>query len=231
MIYHYPDYLDFVKNERKTLQFLASNAFISKTFNALASSANLCVYNLPAQDRNLKKSEFVFGCNFNILIEKDVRRIAIEAHIEPNFGKVSYVLSICQNNATPLDPLLRKFHFDYAIPIKSQVPKPVYHLQFGGEETPQLKELSVDVKILNPWLSSPRICFYPINLALLLDMVFNEFKSNDTVGIVGRSEWRDLIKNNEERILKPFYLGLSSFLNGKHKSNFLLRDFYYGSQN
>ena len=158
------------------------------------------------------------------------RRIVIEAQIKHNFSLVSYVLSICENNEPPFH-LIRKFHFDYAIPNPKEDPKPVYHIQYGGELSPQLETLEIDVAEMQPWLSTPRIRFYPFNLALLLDMVFNEFRSDETVSIVERSEWRDFIKTNEEIVLKPFYEGVANFLNGSHSSNYLLRDFYYGKEN
>jgi hypothetical protein len=229
-IYQYPNYLDFIKNERKTLNFLANSTFIKKSFSELSDSAELSFYDLKIKDQILRKHEFSFGCNFDIKIESNIRRIALEALILPNFSLVSYVLSICENNEAPLR-VIRKFHFDYAIPNIHEEPKPVYHIQYGGETSPQILALNIDIAELQPWLSTPRIRFYPINLALLLDMVFNEFRSDETVGIVERSEWRDFIKSNEEIILKPFYAGVARFLNGDHKSKYLLRDFYYGREN
>ena len=226
-IYQYPNYLEFIKNEQKTLSFLKTTPFIKKAFNTLSGNAEISLYNLPKKDKDLRRTELNFGSNFNIVVEKKVRRIAVEALVKPQFNVVTYVLSICENDIKPYN-LVRKFHFDYAIPREGQDPKPVYHIQYGGKESPQILEMEVDVNFLHPWLSSPRINFYPINLALLLDLIFNEFESEETVGIVRRSEWRDIIKTNEDLILKPFYHGISQFLTAEHRSNFLMRDFYYG---
>lgn len=229
-IYQYPNYLEFIKNEKKTLSFLANSTFIKKSFRELSESADLSYFNLPGKDQVLKKHKFIFACNFDIKVENIDRRIIVEAQLLPNFRNVSYVLTICENKEAPFH-VIRKFHFDYAIPNIKEDPKPVYHIQYGGELSPQLEALNIDITELQPWLSTPRIRFYPINLALLLDMVFNEFRSDETVGIVERSEWRDFIKSNEEIILKPFYAGVARFLNGDHKSKYLLRDFYYGREN
>lgn len=225
-IYQYPNYLDFIKNEKSTLAFLMRAPFLQNSFNEIAHCAEISFYNLP--QKNLKESDFSFGCNFNIEIENSIRKIAIEAIVRPNFSLVSYVLSICENNETPFR-LIRKFHFDYALPNKNESRKPIYHIQYGGELTPELRLLNTEIKDLQPWLSSPRIRYYPINLALLLDMVFNEFRSDETNGIINRPEWRNFIKNNEDTILKPFYNRIVNFLNSDHKSNNLLRDFYYGT--
>ena len=123
---------------------------------------------------------------------------------------------------------MRKFHFDYAPKKALEDKKPIYHLQYGGKATPMMKELEVEDDQILPWLSSPRIISIPVNLALLLDMVFCEFSSEVTNGITERREWRDFIKYNEELILCPFYGRVNQFLTSEHKFDFLLRDFYYG---
>ena len=71
---------------------------------------------------------------------------------------------------------MRKFHFDFAPVVDKNDRKPVYHLQYGGKPTPRMKELNVDDEHILPWLSSPRINSTPINLALLLDMIFRPFR-------------------------------------------------------
>jgi hypothetical protein len=228
-IYLYPDYLKFVKNERKTLRFLADQPIINKMFSTLARSASDHYYMVGNNDKILRSTQFEFGCHFDLQIERDSRRIAIEAKVSPQFNLVTYALSVCRENTSPFN-LIRKFHFDYALPNPNEDSKPVYHLQYGGEQSPMLKELDVDVEDLQPWLSTPRIYFYPINLALLLDMIFYEFKTEDTWHLVNRPEWRQFIKENENEILKPFFEHIMSFINSGHTGEFLLRDFYYGKQ-
>jgi hypothetical protein len=225
----HPKYLDFLKNERKTLEFIGKNNYISSNFRELSSSAmqHLSRYK-NLKDQNFAKSSFSFNCNFDIEIENDIRKIIIESILTENFSLVSYCLSICHYRVQPYT-LVRKFHFDYAVPIKNdQDPKPVYHMQYGGKQSPELTSLDIDVSHLQPWLSSPRLFFTPINLALLLDMVFCEFRSEVTNGVVERPEWRDFIKNNETFLLKPYIGNLNQFINTNHKSDYLLRDYYYG---
>lgn len=225
-IYLHTNYLSFIKKEKKTLNFLMNSPIIQSLFGEIATSASNSFYDLPEKDTLLEKSNFVFGSHFNMEIEKSNRKIAIEAKVEKNFASSSYVLSLFEFNESPYS-LIRKFHFDYAKPEKKN-PKPVYHLQYGGEITPVLSELNCDVTGLQPWLSDPRIYFYPTNLALLLDSVFNAFRSNETNQITNRSEWRDLVKENEDFILKPFYQNIHHFINHGHKSNYLIRDYYLG---
>jgi len=220
-------YLEFMKNERKTLGFLRNNSFISNNFPVISANANIALYEYE-NDRRLPVLTFKFHADFDLIIEKQQRRIVIEALARPNFAEVSYVLSICENCTSPY-ALIRKFHFDYAIPIENDpVPKPVYHLQYGGTITPRLSAMEIDVCGIKEWLSSPRIFNIPMNLALFLDLVFCEFRSEITTGISERTEWRNFIKENEEIILKPYFENIRSFINNHHHSNFLFRDFNYG---
>lgn len=224
---HHPSYIDFVKKELLNLQFLFNDKYIANSFTELSNSAYTfhSIYGFK-KDGDLKNIDFSFGCNFDIVIEKKKRKIAVEALITPEFKHVSYSLSICDKKKC-----LRKFHFDYAIPIANDPKlKPIYHLQYGGEQSPQLKNLNISVKQIYPWLSSPRINFMPVNLAILLDMIFCEFPSEITNGVVQRSEWRDFIKNNEEYIIKPFYKRMEEFISKEHSSDKLVRDFYYGKK-
>jgi hypothetical protein len=88
---------------------------------------------------------------------------------------------------------------------------------------------SVVDKKIQPWLSIPRMNFSPINLALLLDLIFVEFKSPITNNIVERREWRELIKANEDLMLKSYYNSINNFFTrGSHSTDNLFRDFSYG---
>ncbi len=223
----HPTYKEFVKNEIKTLEVIAGITRINTSFPDLASAANLVFHsynNLKA--RTIQDRPFEFTCRFCLEIEGKERTVFLEVITTPDFDHTSYMLAFCDGDETT--PLLRKFHFDYAKPIAGQNEKPVYHLQYGGAATPTFNASSIDVSHLNPWLSVPRIPFMPVNLALFLDIIFCEFQSEETHNIKELPKWRDLIVNNERKVLKPYYSNLSSFLNAKHKANYLIRDFIYG---
>jgi len=157
-IYHHPTYLEFIKNEKKTLRHLLDSPRIKEDFPEIAEQANISFYNLP--DKDLAKKDFAFQCDFNLYIAREERnvRIALEAQVRRDFSASNYVLSICANTEPPYD-LIRKFHFDYVKSNINQSPKPVYHFQYGGESTPLLEKMGIDVEVLRPWLSNPRITF------------------------------------------------------------------------
>jgi len=57
---------------------------------------------------------------------------------------------------------------------------------------------------MHPWLSEPRIFFWPMSLALLIDMALHEFPDEPSTKFRGTSEWRSIIREHEALLLKPF---------------------------
>ena len=226
----HPKYIKFIKKELKTLEFLCNNSFISNPFVELSRDAYNLVNNSPNKEKHLASLPFTFQSNFEIEIQGKVKKLIIGANVTPNFSIATYLLAICnlEDNDTRL---IRKFHFDYAIQSNNdEEPKPIYHLQYGGKESPLLTSLNIKGDHLHPWLSLPRIIYSPINLALFLDMIFCEFRNDTTIKICRREEWREFIKENEDFILCPFYLQFAEFIKHKHSSEHLVRDYYYGNQ-
>ncbi len=229
-IYH-PTYLDFIKREKKTLNWLKDSPRINSQFPNIAKSADVSYYNLPSKDKDLGKTSLLFNSCFELFIARENRNVLIilDIQVTKNFGVSNYVLSISDNVTQPYN-LVRKFHFDYINSFDETEPKPSFHLQYGGLATPSLTNMGINTTHLDPWLSNPRICSYPINLALLIDSIFCEFISIETKAIVETSEWRQLVKENEDALLKPYIRNLNHFINGSHSSGFLIRDCLYGKQ-
>ena len=222
----HPDYLLFLKNERKTLTFVKNSAYIAGVFPDLATAASSQLDNFP-RDKFLQKMDYDFSAAFAIEVEGAERTILVETILRPGFSQLSYAVSMCNQTQAPYS-VMRKFHFDYASPhVKTNAPKPIYHIQYGGEATPGLQKIEAGVDSLLPWLSVPRINHCPLNLALTLDMIFCEFRCEATNGLTETHEWRNFIKENEDFMLVEYYKNFSAFLN-HHSSKYLIRDFCYG---
>jgi hypothetical protein len=137
------------------------------------------------------------------------------------------MLAFCESDENS-SKLIRKYHFDYDKSI-NDMKKPLYHLQYGGKLSPNMIYCNVTDDNDYSWLSIPRINFTPINLALLIDFIFVEFKSPVTESIIERTEWRQFIKTNEELMLQGYYKCVNQFFSrGNHTANKLFRDFSYG---
>ena len=220
---------DFIRNEVKTLGFIREQPSIESSFPELCAEAGT-VFNLcKGKLKNSNLNSFTFGCELRLEIEEEMRSLFIEANVLQNYSEATYALSMCDSEADD-KKLIRKFHFDYDPQITSSVTKkPKYHLQFGGKATPKLKDNNISAERLQDWLSVPRLSITPINLALLLDKVFMEFSSEATEKVIQKREWRDMVKDNEDQILVPYFTNVSRFITGGHKSTHLIRDFVYGN--
>lgn len=215
---------DFIKNEINSLGFIQGLLRNDNLFADLQNKSE-CLFHQYRKKKNIDR--FDFGCEIVLLVEGKKRKVLIEAIVTLDFSIASYVFSILEEDDDSIS-LLRKFHYDYA-PKKPGLGKPVYHIQYGGKATPKMKELNVQDELINPWLSSPRLNTSPINLALFIDMIFSEFASEETTKIIEKSEWRDFIKGNEEKVLKKYFGKINNFFGNEHNSNRLFRDFYYGN--
>ncbi len=223
----HPKYIDFINNEIKTLGFIRNQEYLA-TYSDLVTKADT-LYNIyqGVKPRHIKTQDFQFECELELVVESRRRRVFLGANVKTNYSAVSYMLAVCESNNDNQN-LIRKFHFDYAPPIKGQPPKPVYHIQYGGVESNLLNENEISANHLYPKISSPRLYGVPINLALVLDITFCEFESDETAKIVKNPQWKEFIKSNESFILKPYYERMKEFVSNGHSSTRLMRDFYYG---
>lgn len=219
---------NFINNEVNTLGFLKSQSSVASYFPELYAAANSEYSIYRGKHKKSAPTNFSFGSEVKVKIENKYRTLFIEVKILQNYSLATYALSMCDSD-TEEKKLIRKFHFDYDPQGNSSLEKkPTYHLQYGGKATPKLESNGVSAETLHDWLSVPRLSISPINLALLLDIVFNEFPNEETNHVIEKSEWRDMIKKNEDEILKPYFLNVNHFILSDHKSNYLLREFFYG---
>lgn len=226
----HPEFIKFVKNEFKTLEFIKDQPCLNDSFPELNAYAHQ-FYSMYAKRLNNKGNANLsidFEAKFTLSIEGKNRTVFIGANLGSNFSHVNYMLSFCESSDEENINLIRKFHFDYEIKTGDTY-KPVYHLQYGGKLSPLMLTFKAKEDHIFSWLSVPRINFVPVNLALLLDFIFVEFKNDVTDQIIERSEWRDFIKMNEDFLLKDYYRTINRFFVSKeHSSKNLFRDFSYG---
>ncbi len=98
--------------------------------------------------------------------------------------------------------VLYRIHFDVAVPgiDKNKELHPLYHLQLGGKPR---DAHYIDDEIQH-W-SIPRIPYFPLSLALFLEIVFREF-GGDMVRnrFIKSNDWRKIVAKNERRMLGAF---------------------------
>lgn len=201
-----PTYAEFVKLEKRTLKLLYDYLSQWPTLSHSAGMAQKILYD-GARD------QFLFDIYWDICDDDKKYRILLGEVINKQIsnGSISNMTSyFCiVEGADEPKKILRKFHFDYVTPRLDRVAKhPRFHLQYCGGLTPAMQGLGVGEELmepLEPFMERPRIFFRPMTLGLLMNIVFHEFPCNDTEEIRKRGEWLSLVRENEKRILVPFY--------------------------
>lgn len=212
--------MEFKENEIKTLEFICTRYFFEDDFNELATA--LSTAKMQYQGFRKKGFDFNFTANFEMEIEERAHQVVLHASLVGNYDLTSYSIGVCEEGDSK--ELIRRFHFDYIHKNSGTKQKvPVSHLQYGGK----CNNGFLTNKIAH-WLSEPRFNFPPINLALLLDLVFCEFSSEKTKKITEDPRWRDLILKNELLLYKHYYKTISDHIGTtRHTKDNLVRDFCY----
>jgi hypothetical protein len=221
--------------DKDTLKFLRCAPVIANNFPTLLFPANAAY-----ATANVDHGPLSFEAPLPLLVEQKPESAPREVHIGALIGvrsatcyeNVCYFVAIV-NTGLPKQRILRKFHFDYEDPGNRNMddPKPSFHMQFCGELSPGLKGAGYgdnDVDHLSPWLSRPRVPFMPMSLALLLNMILLECRHMpEAHKVVESQEWRNVVENNEEKILKPFFRDCAKFVTGPNR-RLLTNEFFYG---
>lgn len=134
-----------------------------------------------------------------------------------NISQLTYSVIICEH-ASPELKVARKFHFDFepAFARNHNESKPTYHLQLCGKLSPHHKEIGYTDDHINhllPAWSQPRVPVQPTSLILVLNWLFMEFGSEQSVIDVRKEpRWRKLVRDAEREILTPYYESCAEFL-------------------
>lgn len=230
----YPESEKFLECERETLKFLKDTSTVATHFTELNNDANRLYYAI----KNPKKIRpFCFESQITVNLSaretKNKTGIAnISVYIEKEketFKKISYNLDIIDNTQIP-SKILRKFHFDYEPPGTShRSPHPVIHLQYGGKLSKKLEDLGLISDHLDDGMDKPRLCYFPMSLALLINLVLIDFPGENTKKLCGTPEWQELIRKNENIVLEPFFANCHRFLRDRPDNRLFVNDFYYGN--
>ena len=193
-----PRYTEFIKIEQKTLVHIRNELAKRKTFVRAAEDASKT---LGSRD----KKNFNFSTSWNVEYMNMNCRIFLGALIRkyPSRNKICWMthyLCLAENTGT-IWRILRKFHFDYVTQDKMH---PRFHLQYGGELPPAMEVDGIKgqhLESLLPKVRQPRIFFTPVTIALLMNMLFYEFQSDDTDIIKEGLAWQKIIRENEREVL------------------------------
>lgn len=241
----FPDFDDYIKNERKTVELLANCGELAM----LGDSFDNAIQQLHATMRNWDDIKhrpvcISFYATINSVVEdRQVRGSgteALKAH-KVGFGaKVefddkhqllnsSYLIEIFgEESSDAADAILTRIHFDVVSRDDRMCSKyPLYHLQVGGNPSEggyysKDKWRNENMKAL----SYPRIPFYPLSLALFIDMILRELGDYDAKVFLKNAIWRGVVRKSETMMLLPF---LKCLCAGNENQDRRFSEMYYGS--
>jgi hypothetical protein len=201
-----PTYEGFVKLENKTLKLLYNRLSQLRT---LAHASGLVQQCWGCTHLGM----FRFGIYWDVDYRDKECRLFLGADVwkqkdSDDIANTSYCICIVEGTDKP-NKVLRKFHFDYVTVFTDRKePHPRFHLQYCGGLPSFMENLGITKELMDlllPNVDGPRIFFRPMTLALLMNMAFHEFPCQDTDEIKRRGEWQNLVRENERKILVPFY--------------------------
>jgi hypothetical protein len=243
----YPKAVDLVKSELSVLNYLRNNPYINEIHPQVAQTAAACYLRFRDSRSGLEFNSHLDIWHAGVHQQRSMLsvggrsgpnvRLTISAAIELG-GKgmienVSYCLSVCRFRRSQMT-VLRKFHFDVTSEDNRAragglQQRPRCHLQYCGEMLPYMEKIGcrkIQLNQMYPWLSEPRILYWPMSLALLLDMALHEFPDQRSAKFRADSYWRGLIHSQEELILRPFCETCLSVIRGDKDERILADAFY-----
>jgi hypothetical protein len=228
----YPEPLPLIENERKVLAYLEGDPYIAANHSSLlndvirhrrqAYKGQLGFEFASHLDVFHSEMPRVKGPTISRKNRNPNIRLILSARIKQATKKsygdlITYALAVCRIRSTNPDPtksatqplILRKFHFDIAFPSKThRQEQPISHLQYCGTMIPFMKRSGYpeyQLRQMHSKLSEPRLFFWPMSLAPLLDIAFREFPDNRSRNFRATKEWRGLLHESERLIMRPFF--------------------------
>ena len=199
-------YREFIALEKKTLTILRNNLCKRKMLLHIANDVNKCLF-------SENQYSFAFSTYWDVDYMNEDCRIFLGALVEKitNQNKISYMsyyVCIVEGREKPIK-ILRKFHFDYVTEAGyKRQPHPRFHLQYGGRLPSGMSGGGVTNEHMDrllPKVDQPRLFFTPVTIGLLMNVLFYEFPTEDTNYIKKERVWLNIIRDNERKILVPFY--------------------------
>lgn len=245
----YPKAGDLIKSELDVLDHLRTDPYIKLKHSDFARHANAYFQ----RNQNSRSSGFEFVSYFDVFHAamhrtQGVNRKQAKPNSDPNtrlllavrielekqvFRNVTYCLTVCRIRSRR-HTILRKFHFDVTVDGEKSGNRiqhhPICHLQYCGEMVPKMAEMgcsSAQLDQMSPWLSEPRIFFWPMSLALLIDMALREFPDEHSKKFRSSNEWRGIVRKQEKLILQPFYQKCVDVIHDTKGNSRTLADEFY----
>ena len=200
--YCFPDADRYLSLAKATVECIRNQREVWTENNEFCSSID----QLFNQLLNKKATGFQFNGILCSIIDKHEHNVRVGGKVEFSQGELqeqSYWIEVFgKKNSGYSNKILYRIHFDVAVPgiDKNKELHPVYHVQLGGKTR---GADYIDDEIQH-W-SIPRIPYFPLSLALFLEIVFREFGGKLVRDrFIKSNGWRKIVAKNERRMLGAF---------------------------
>lgn len=229
----FPEGGELIDLEIETLKKILNCA----AFRCADLTSFLTSVNTSYGNRGPRSSRFSFHGHFCIADDHDVRRVDIGARVILSSGgayeEVSYFFAISGFEGNDKH-ILRKIHFDFE-PLANRhqdEAKPSLHFQIAGTLPPPMElcgYTDAHLKHLAPFYEKPRIPALPFSLAILLNIIFHEFRGNDFIRkILDDSTWRGVVNAAERAVLLPYMKECYEFIVKSDRDELFVSHLLYG---
>lgn len=200
--YGFPEASDYLSLAKATVECIRNQQEVRSENNEFCSSID----QLYSQLSNKKATGFHFNGILCSIIDDHEHNVRVGGKVGFLHGELqeqSYWIEVFgKKNSNYSTKILYRIHFDVAVPDidKNKELHPLYHVQSGGK--PRNTHYINDE--MQHW-SIPRIPYFPLSLALFLEIVFREFGGELVRNrFIKSNAWRRIVANNERRMLSAF---------------------------
>lgn len=220
----YPTPTELRKNELDTLKLLSEDRYFCEEHLQFVTDASTSYSQYRYRSRGLRFESYLDVAHKEMSGSKKIDpetgrpksnlRLLIGGLIDQTssnaFENVSYFLVVSRIRSSP-PIILRKFHFDIT-PVAAGTRRqshPLSHLQYCGKLTKMMEERlgyrPEHLKHMHFELSEPRVFFWPMSLALLVDLALREFAESSSYEFRQGQDWKSVVRNDEILFLRKFH--------------------------
>ena len=170
--YGFPDASDYLSLAKATVECVRDQQEVRSENNEFCCSID----HLFRQLSNKSATGFQFNGVFRSMIDDHEHNVRVGGKVRFSKGELqeqSYWIEVFgRKDRDDFNKILYRIHFDVAVPgiDKNKELHPLYHVQLGGKP----RDTHYIDDEMRHW-SIPRIPYFPLSLALFLEIVFREF--------------------------------------------------------
>ena len=200
--YGFPDARAYLSLAKATVECIRNQREVRAENNEFCCSID----QLFSQLSNKKATGFQFNGILCSIIDDYEHNVRVGGRVGFSKGELqnqSYWIEVFgKKDSDNSNKILYRIHFDVAVPgvDKNKELHPLYHVQLGGQSR---DDNFIDDEMTH-W-SIPRIPYFPLSLALFLEIVFREFGGELVRNrFIKSNAWRRIVASNERRMLSAF---------------------------